>query len=132
MFRRNWRTQLKAATREPDVPAVVRGFMSEWSRPEIAALPPGAWPARIASTADVVAHSVALSALHSRFEGDAAQLRPLQEMLLFFTQAAVRAVQLRETTAEADCPAGERRKARAKAKRGVRTRARRRAPAEAG
>jgi hypothetical protein len=127
MFRHSWRTQLKGAASEPDVLAVVRGFMSEWSRREIEALPAGAWPSRTGSLADVVSHSLVLAELHARFAGDAAQLKLLQEMVLFFTQAAVRAVQLREAEAAADCPASEHRKARAKAKSGHRARARKRA-----
>jgi len=117
MFREGWRTQLKGAMREREVVAVVRGFMAEWSRQEIASLPPGAWPSRIASSADVISHSVVLAGLHARFEGAPARLKFVQEMLLFFTQAAVRVVRLREEAAAADCPAGERRKARGTAKR---------------
>ena len=127
MFRHSWRTQLKGAAREPDVTAVVRGFMSEWSRREIEALPAGAWPPRIAGIADVVSHSVVLAESHASFAGEPAQLEPLQEMVLFFTQAAVRAVQLRAPKAAADCPASEHRKVPAKPKAGQNGRARHRA-----
>lgn len=126
MFRGGWRTQLKGATGEREVLAVVRGFMAEWPRQDVAALPAGAWPSRIASAADVISHSVVLAGLHARFEGAPGQLKLVQELVLFFTQAAVRAVRLREEAA-ADCPAGERRKAHGTARRRSKRRARKHA-----
>ena len=94
MVRRSWRTELKSATTEKDVLDVVTRFQAEWPATEVAQLPRGAWPSRAATRADVLSHAAILGALHSRFEGPAASLPGLQEMLLFFTHAAVRIAQL--------------------------------------
>lgn len=94
MIRHSWRTQLKAAAREKDVLAVVRGYLAEWSQGEIAQLPPGAWPARISGRADILAHAALLAGVHARFDGSPSALPGLQEMLLFFTHAAVRVTQI--------------------------------------
>lgn len=94
MIRQSWRTQLKAATEERDVLLVVRHFLAEWSKAEIAALPAGAWPARIATRQDLLSHAVVLAEIHGRFDGAAGGLPGLQEMLLFFTHASVRIAKL--------------------------------------
>jgi hypothetical protein len=90
MIRQSWRTQLKAAADERDVLAIVRHFLAEWTKAEIAALPAGAWPGRISSREDVLSHAVTLAEIHGRFDGAAGGLPGLQELLLFFTHAAVR------------------------------------------
>jgi hypothetical protein len=90
MIRKSWRTQLKAAADERDVLAIVGHFLAEWSNAEIAALPEGAWPGRICTREDVLSHAVTLAEIHARFDGAAAELPGLQELLLFFTHAAVR------------------------------------------
>jgi hypothetical protein len=108
MIRHSWRTQLKAAAREKDVLAVVRGYLAEWSQGEIAQLPPGAWPARISGRADILAHAALLAGVHARFDGSPSALPGLQEMLLFFTHAAVRTAKLGSAAETADPPANGR------------------------
>src|SRR5690242_10320785 len=97
VIRRSWRTALKNASTEKDVLAVVAGFLSEWSPMEIALLPAGAWPARIASRRDLLAHAAALAPLHARFEDHWEALRGLQELLLFMTHAAVAIARIAES-----------------------------------
>ena len=104
VIRRSWRTELKNATAEKDVLAIVQGFLAEWKRAEIESLPGGAWPQRIATRADLLAHANVLAASHARFEGDASALAGLQEMLLFFTHAAVRIARLAAVREIADRP----------------------------
>lgn len=94
MLRRSWRTALKAAVTEQDVLGVVTRYCAEWTAPEIATLPRGAWPSRIATRGDVLSHAAVLGGLHSRFGGAPASLAGLQELLLFFTHAAVRIAKL--------------------------------------
>jgi len=107
MIRHSWRTHLKAAVREEDVLLVVHRFLSEWQKAEIAQLPAQAWPAQASGRAGVLSHAALLAGLHARFEGDAAQLQALQEMLLFFTHAAVRMARI-GAVAAADPPGGAR------------------------
>lgn len=90
MLRHSWRTQLKAAANEADVLSVVQRYLEEWKPDEIAALAAGAWPTDVKSPAAVLAHSLVLGRLHADFAGDLDALQPLQELLLFFTHAAVR------------------------------------------
>ena len=94
MVRRSWRTALKSASTQGEALAVVAHFLGEWTAPEIDRLPPGAWPSRLTTRADVLSHAAVLAGLHSRFAGPAAALLGLQEMLLFFTHAAVRIAQV--------------------------------------
>lgn len=93
MIRRSWRTGLKSATTAKDVLRLVARFQAEWPADEMARLPPGTWPSRIATRADLLSHAAVLGGLHAHFEGPAAALAGLQEMLLFFTHAAVRIAQ---------------------------------------
>lgn len=109
MIRQSWRTRLKAALEGKDVLAIVRDFLSEWPKDEIAALPPGAWPAAIGDRADLLGHAAKLAGLHARFERDGPALRALQEMLLFFTHAAVRMAKLDSMTEAADADPPRRR-----------------------
>ena len=104
MIRQSWRTRLKAAAGEEDALAVVRGFLAEWSQDEIAELPRGAWPVRISDRADVLSHAALLAGLHARFEGGPESLGGLQEMLLFFTHAAVRMAKIAAAPEAADPP----------------------------
>ena len=104
MVRQSWRTQLKSAADERDVLAIVRTFLGEWSKAEIDALPCGAWPSRIGNRADLLSHSVVLAGLHARFRGPGTALPGLQELLLFFTHAAVRIAKIEAAAQGADCP----------------------------
>lgn len=95
MIRRSWRTQLKAATTQEAVLSVVSHFLDEWTPQEVNALPPQAWPRGLATKADVVQHALRLSQLHAEFPASPTHgLQGVQEMLLFFTHAAVRISQL--------------------------------------
>jgi hypothetical protein len=102
MVRRSWRTELKSARTEEDVLDVVARFLGEWTRVEMALLPPGAWPSRVTTRADVLSHAAVLGGLHSRFAGPVATLPGLQELLLFFTHAAVRVARLTALRDQAD------------------------------
>jgi hypothetical protein len=94
VIRRSWRTHLKAATTQQEVLTVVGRFLGEWTPQEVDVLPPGVWPRPPASKADIVAHAVALGQIHARPDLPARGLAGVQEMLLFFTHAAVRASHL--------------------------------------
>lgn len=94
MIRRSWRTQLKAATTQQAVLTVVSQFLDEWAPWEVAAVPPEAWPAALASRDDVVQHALRLSRIHADLGGSARGLSGVQELLLFFTHASVRISQL--------------------------------------
>jgi hypothetical protein len=104
MVRQSWRTELKAAQSERDALGVVRAWLGEWSQGEIAALPPHAWPGRIDDRADVLAHAAVLAGLHACFEGNGGELRGVQELLLFFTHAAVRIARIASEEPAADPP----------------------------
>lgn len=107
MIRRSWRTQLKAATTQQAVLTVVSQFLDEWSPHEVAALPPEAWPPPLASRDDVAQHALRLSRMHADLGASPRGLSGVQELLLFFTHAAVRASQLAAASAlhEPDAPA---------------------------
>ena len=105
MIRHSWRTQLKSATTEREVLSVARAFLAEWPKAEIDSLPVRAWPARVATRDDLLSHAVTLAQLHARFDGAAASLPGLQELLLFFTHAAVRIAKLSAAAQAHDCPA---------------------------
>jgi hypothetical protein len=94
VIRRSWRTHLKASTTPEAVLTSVSQYLEEWSAAEVASLPSGAWPAPLRTRADLVAHAVKLGKLHSEFAGEPRSLAALQELLLFFTHAAVRITQL--------------------------------------
>ncbi len=101
MIRRSWRTQLKATGTQEAVLTVVSQYLDEWRPDEISALPRGAWPGRLRSKSDVLAHALKLNTMHAGFDGDAAALAGLQELLLFFTHASVRSNQLAAIADEA-------------------------------
>ena len=101
-IRHSWRTHLKSSTDEREVVALVTRYLAEWRRAEIRALPPGAWPALIATPRAVIEHSVELARLHAAHDANAATgLAQLHELLLFFTHAAVTITRLRAARAEA-------------------------------
>jgi hypothetical protein len=104
VIRQSWRTQLKAAADERDVLSVVRQFLAEWSKAEVAALPAGAWPSRIATREDVLSHAVTLAEIHGAFDGAAGGLPGLQELLLFFTHAAVRIAKIAAPAVDPPAP----------------------------
>ena len=101
MIRRSWRTQLKASTTQEAVLTVVSQYLDEWRPEEIAVLPRGAWPGTLRTKADVLAHALKLGTLHVAFVGEHRSLAGLQELLLFFTHAAVRSNQLAALLSEA-------------------------------
>ena len=94
MIRRSWRTHLKATTTQEAVLTVVSQFLDEWTPGEISLLPPEAWPQPITSRSALLAHAFRLGRMHSEFQGPSESLFGLQELLLFFTHAAVRITQL--------------------------------------
>ena len=104
MVRHSWRTHLKATTDEREVVAIVARYLGEWKRAEIGALPEGAWPARVTTPRSVIEHSVELARLHAGHDCDRASLAYLQEMLLFFTHAAVAIARLSAVRTEAAQP----------------------------
>lgn len=101
MIRRSWRTHLKGTTTQEAVLTVVSQYLDEWQPEEISALPRGAWPGRLRSKSDVLAHALKLNTMHAGFAGDPTSLAGLQELLLFFTHASVRSNQLAALAAEA-------------------------------
>ena len=97
MIRHRWRTHLKSATTEEAVVALVRDYLGEWDAEEIASLPESAWPGAIADRGDIMSSMFRIGEVHSKFRGSAAALMRLQELLLFFTHAAVRVTQIAAT-----------------------------------
>lgn len=100
MVRHSWRTHLKASTDERGVVAVIARYLTEWRPAEVKALPPGAWPRRIDTARGVIDHAVELARLHAAYQGDGPGLAYLQELLLFFTHAAVAVTRLAAARAE--------------------------------
>jgi hypothetical protein len=94
VIRHRWRTHLKTATTEAAVVDLVRGYLGEWTPLEIRSLPGAAWPGRVESRSDIMSWMFRVGEVHARFRGDAASLARLQELLLFFTHAAVRVTQI--------------------------------------
>lgn len=94
MIRHRWRTHLKSATTEDGVVGLVRDYLREWDREEIESLPPQTWPAEIRDRSDIMSWMFRIGEVHSRFRGAATALMRLQELLLFFTHAAVRVTQI--------------------------------------
>jgi hypothetical protein len=94
VIRHRWRTHLKSATTEQAVVALVRDYLGEWDREEVASLPDAAWPTTIRSRTDIMSWMFRIGEIHSKFRGPAAALMRLQELLLFFTHAAVRVTQI--------------------------------------
>jgi hypothetical protein len=100
--RHSWRTHLKSSLDEREVVALVTRYLAEWKRAEIQALPPGAWPPSIATPRAVIEHAVELARAHAAHDANAATgLAQLQELLLFFTHAAVTITRLAAARAEA-------------------------------
>lgn len=94
MIRHRWRTHLKNAATENAVVDIVRGYLAEWTPEEIRSLPGAAWPGPVASRSDIMSWMFRVGEVHAKFKGDAAALARLQELLLFFTHAAVRSTQI--------------------------------------
>jgi len=94
VIRHRWRTHLKNATTEKDVVDLVQGYLAEWTPEEIRPLPGAAWPGRVSDRSDIMSWMFRVGEVHAKFRGDAATLVRLQELLLFFTHAAVRVTQL--------------------------------------
>ena len=97
MIRHRWRTHLKSASTQEAVVALVGDYLREWGPEEIAALPPGSWPGAIGDRSDIMSCMFRIGEIHSRFRGAPASLMRLQELLLFFTHAAVRVTQIAAT-----------------------------------
>lgn len=104
MVRHSWRTHLKAAADERAVVELVARYLAEWKPAEIEALPDGAWPTRLSTPRAVIGHGVELARLHAAQDAPGAGLAYLQEMLLFFTHAAVAITRLAAVRGEVDCP----------------------------
>jgi hypothetical protein len=95
MIRYRWRTELKKADTEAEVLDIVRAYLATWTTEDVAALPKGATPPPMNVAKDVTGYTFLLAEVHARFEGSEQSLARLQELLLFFTHASVRATQLR-------------------------------------
>lgn len=89
-----WRTYLRSALTEQAVIDLVREYLQSWKAEEISRVPAAAWPAPIHSGKDLVRETLKIGQAHSQFAGNRASLALVQELLLFMTQASVRAVQL--------------------------------------
>lgn len=104
MTRHRWRTELKGCASEVDVLRVVERYLGEWTAGEMRQLPAGASPGTFTSAKSVTEYTTRLGGLHAAFDGTAASLALLQEILLFFTQASVRITQLRRSDHSATAP----------------------------
>jgi hypothetical protein len=94
VIRHRWRTHLKSAATEAAVVDLVQAYLAEWTPQEIRSLPGAAWPGKIQNRADIMSWMFRVGEVHAHFRGDAASLARLQELLLFFTHAAVRVTQI--------------------------------------
>ena len=94
MIRHRWRTHLKSATTQAAVVDLVQGYLAEWTASEIGSLPAAAWPGKIQDRSDIMSWMFRVGEVHAHFRGDEASLQRLQELLLFFTHAAVRVTQI--------------------------------------
>jgi hypothetical protein len=94
VIRYRWRTHLKNAATEAAVVELAQGYLAEWTAQEIRSLPGAAWPGKIRDRADIMSWMFRVGEVHAHFRGDAASLARLQELLLFFTHAAVRVTQI--------------------------------------
>lgn len=74
--------------------ALVRNYLGEWDAGEIESLPPGTWPCEVRDRADIMSWMFRIGEVHGKFRGNSASLMRLQELLLFFTHAAVRVTQI--------------------------------------
>ena len=89
-----WRTYLRGATTQKAVVDVVRTYLESWSPEEVARLPAATWPSSLSLAGDIVRETLKIGQVHSTFSGSRASLALVQELLLFMTQASVRAVQV--------------------------------------
>ena len=89
-----WRTYLRSALTEQAVIDLVRQYLDSWKPEEISRLPAEAWPRDIASGRDLIRETLKIGQAHSEFKGVRTSLALVQELLLFMTQASVRATQL--------------------------------------
>jgi hypothetical protein len=89
-----WRTYLRGATTEQAVVEIVRTYLASFSAEEISRLPVSAWPAPVNTGKELIREALKIGQAHSVFSGSRAALSLLQELLLFMTQASVRAMQL--------------------------------------
>lgn len=94
MIRHRWRTHLKNATTESAVVDLVQAYLGEWTAQEIRSLPGSAWPGKIRDRSDIMSWMFRVGEAHAHFRGESAALARLQELLLFFTHAAVRVTQI--------------------------------------
>jgi hypothetical protein len=94
MVRHSWRTQLKAASDERHVVSLVARYRSEWTPAEIEQLPHGAWADAPDTARGIVDHSVRLAVMHAHMDPGAPALAALQQLLLFYTHAAVAVTRL--------------------------------------
>lgn len=94
MIRHRWRTHLKSATTEDAVVSLVRDYLGEWDPEEVDSLPPHVWPGEIRDRADIMSWMFRIGEVHGKFRGASTALMRLQELLLFFTHAAVRVTQI--------------------------------------
>ena len=94
MIRHRWRTHLKSATTEEGVVALVRDYLREWDPEEIESLPEHAWPDAVRDRSDIMSWMFRIGEVHGKFRGTSMALMRLQELLLFFTHAAVRVTQI--------------------------------------
>jgi hypothetical protein len=99
-----WRTYLRAAATEQEVVELVRTYLAAWSVEEHSRLPAGAWPESMLTRDDLVRTTLKVGQIHSAFSGTRASLILVQELLLFLTQAAVRATQLAPLPGEGEIP----------------------------
>ena len=99
-----WRTYLRGAATEAAVVEVVRTYLAAWSPEEVSRLPVGAWPLPIGTGRELVREALKIGQAHGAFEGTRASLVLLQELLLFMTQASVRATQLMPLANEGHAP----------------------------
>lgn len=97
-----WRTYLRSATTEQAVVELVRIYLDSWSPEEVARLPAGAWPVPINSGRELIRETLKIGQAHSTFTGNRASLALVQELLLFMTQASVRATQLMPLPGESE------------------------------
>ena len=101
-MRFRWRTYLRSATTEQAVVELVRIYLDSWSPEEVARVPAAAWPVPIASGRELVRETLKVGQAHGAFSGTRASLALLQELLLFMTQASVRATQLMPLPGESE------------------------------
>ena len=94
MVRFSWRSDLAQAASSDELVALARRFLAEWNPMEIALLPPGAWPDGAPRNVDeLVEIALRIEPLLSAY-GETGGPSGLREMLSFFTQVSIRALQL--------------------------------------